>query len=58
MPFDLDYDYWIDDADFDLDFHVREIALAPPGTPEQLSDQVARTSPARWIARGRCGRST
>ena len=27
VPFDLDYDYWIDDADFDLDFHVRELAL-------------------------------
>ena len=24
VPFDLDYDYWIDDAEFDLDFHVRE----------------------------------
>ncbi|HWF55672.1 MAG TPA: wax ester/triacylglycerol synthase family O-acyltransferase [Solirubrobacteraceae bacterium] len=42
VPFDLDYDYWIDDPDFDLDFHVREIALAPPGTPDQLSEQVAR----------------
>jgi WS/DGAT/MGAT family acyltransferase len=42
VPFDLDYDYWIDDADFDLDFHVRELALPPEGTDEQLADQVAR----------------
>jgi diacylglycerol O-acyltransferase len=42
VPFGLDYPYWIDDSDFDLDFHVREIALVAPGTNEQLSDQVAR----------------
>src|SRR5579875_752204 len=42
VPFDLDYDYWVDDPDFDLEFHVREIALAPPGTDEQLGEQVAR----------------
>ena len=35
MPFGLDYPYWIDDPDFDLDFHVRELALPAPGTDEQ-----------------------
>ena len=42
VPFDLDYDYWVDDADFDLDFHVRELALPPGGTELKLSEQVAR----------------
>jgi diacylglycerol O-acyltransferase len=42
VPFNLDYGYWVDDPDFDLEFHVREIALAPPGTDAQLSEQVAR----------------
>jgi WS/DGAT/MGAT family acyltransferase len=42
VPFQLDYDYWVDDSDFDLDFHVRELALAPPGTDAQLAEQVAR----------------
>jgi WS/DGAT/MGAT family acyltransferase len=42
VPFGLDYPYWIDDPDFDLDFHVRELALAAPGTDEQLGEQVAR----------------
>jgi WS/DGAT/MGAT family acyltransferase len=42
VPFDLDYDYWIDDADFDLDFHVRELALPPGGTELKLAEQVAR----------------
>jgi WS/DGAT/MGAT family acyltransferase len=42
VPFGLDYPYWIDDPDFDLDFHVRELALPPPGNDRQLSEQVAR----------------
>jgi WS/DGAT/MGAT family acyltransferase len=42
VPFGLDYPYWIDDADFDLDFHVRELALPSPGNDEQLAEQVAR----------------
>ena len=42
VPFNLDHPYWIDDPDFDLDFHIRHIGIAPPGTMEQLGEQVAR----------------
>jgi diacylglycerol O-acyltransferase / wax synthase len=42
VPLGLDYPYWIDDVDFDLDFHVRELALPAPGSNEQLAEQVAR----------------
>ena len=42
VPFGLDHPYWVDDPHFDLDYHVREIGLAPPGTADQLSEQVAR----------------
>ncbi len=42
VPFGLDHPYWIDDPHFDLDFHVREIGLAPPGAADQLAEQVAR----------------
>jgi WS/DGAT/MGAT family acyltransferase len=42
VPLGLDYPYWVDDEDFDLDFHVREIALPSPGDDEQLAEQVAR----------------
>jgi WS/DGAT/MGAT family acyltransferase len=42
VPFGLDYPYWVDDAHFDLDFHVREIALPSPGDDRQLAEQVAR----------------
>jgi diacylglycerol O-acyltransferase / wax synthase len=42
VPLGLDYPYWIDDPDFDLDFHVRELALPPPGIDRQLAEQVSR----------------
>ena len=42
VPFGLDYPYWVDDPHFDLDFHVRELALSPPGNDEKLAEQVAR----------------
>ncbi|MEA2392021.1 MAG: diacylglycerol O-acyltransferase / wax synthase [Solirubrobacteraceae bacterium] len=42
VPLGLDYPYWVDDTDFDLHFHVREIALPSPGTDKQLAEQVAR----------------
>jgi WS/DGAT/MGAT family acyltransferase len=42
VPFNLDLPYWVDAPDFDLSFHVRHMGLAPPGTTEQLGDQVAR----------------
>jgi diacylglycerol O-acyltransferase len=42
VPLGLDYPYWVDDEDFDLDYHVREIALPKPGSDKQLAEQVAR----------------
>jgi diacylglycerol O-acyltransferase len=52
VPLGLDYPYWIDDPDFDLDFHVRELALPPPGTDAQLAEQVTRIT-ARPLDRTR-----
>jgi WS/DGAT/MGAT family acyltransferase len=42
VPFDLDHPYWIEDPNFDLEFHVRHIALPKPGDWRQLCIQVAR----------------
>jgi WS/DGAT/MGAT family acyltransferase len=42
VPFGLDLPYWIESPNFDLDFHVRHIAVPSPGNREQLSDLVAR----------------
>ncbi len=42
VPLGLGRPYWIDDPDFDIEFHLREVALPSPGTREQLGEQVAR----------------
>jgi WS/DGAT/MGAT family acyltransferase len=42
VPFHLDFPYWLEDPDFDLDFHLRELALPAPGTDDKLAEQVAR----------------
>jgi diacylglycerol O-acyltransferase len=38
----LQQPYWIEDPDFDIEFHVRELALPAPGDDRQLADQAAR----------------
>ncbi len=42
VPFGIDHPYWIEDPDFDLDFHLRHIAVPAPGSQRQLADLVAR----------------
>jgi WS/DGAT/MGAT family acyltransferase len=42
VPFGLDRPYWVEDPDFDLDFHIRESAVPPPGNKRQLAETVAR----------------
>ncbi|MEM8903767.1 MAG: wax ester/triacylglycerol synthase family O-acyltransferase [Actinomycetota bacterium] len=42
VPFGLDHPYWIEDPDFDVDYHVRHIAVPAPGEREQVGELVAR----------------
>jgi diacylglycerol O-acyltransferase / wax synthase len=42
VPLGLDHPYWVEDPDFDLDFHVRESAVPPPGDDRQLAETLAR----------------
>jgi WS/DGAT/MGAT family acyltransferase len=42
VPLHLDHPYWVADPDFDLEFHVRHIALPAPGDWRQLCILVAR----------------
>ncbi len=42
VPFDLDHPYWIDDPNFDLEYHVRHVALPKPGDWRQLCIQTSR----------------
>ncbi len=42
VPFGFDQPYWIEDPDFDIEFHVRELALPAPGDDHQLATAAAR----------------
>lgn len=42
VPLGLDQPYWVDDDLFDIEYHVREVALPHPGSAAQLAEQVAR----------------
>lgn len=52
VPLGLGRPYWVDDPHFDIEFHLRELALPAPGTDEQLGEQVARIH-ARQLDRTR-----
>ena len=42
LPGSLHMPYWVDDPNFDLEYHVRHIALPQPGDWRQLCIQIAR----------------
>jgi diacylglycerol O-acyltransferase / wax synthase len=42
VPFGLDYPYWVDDPDFDLEYHWRQTAIPQPGRREQVEQVISR----------------
>ena len=42
LPLNLGHPVWVDDADFDLSYHVRRAALPKPGDDAQLREYAAR----------------
>src|SRR4051794_40387667 len=52
VPLGLDQPYWIEDPGFNIEYHVREIALPAPGDDRQLAEQAARLH-ARPLDRNR-----
>jgi diacylglycerol O-acyltransferase len=52
VPFQLHHPVWVEDPDFDLDYHVRRIAAPAPGGPEELAE-VAGEIASRQLDRGR-----
>ncbi len=42
VPLDLDYPYWIEDENFDIEYHVRHSALPKPGDWRQFCIQASR----------------
>jgi diacylglycerol O-acyltransferase len=51
-PFGIGPFFWVDDPDFDIEFHLREVGLPSPGDDMQLGEQVARIH-ARPLDRNR-----
>jgi diacylglycerol O-acyltransferase len=61
-PFETGRPLWVDDPDFNLEYHVRHAALPPPGSEEQLfllasriaSQQLDRSKPLweNWLVEG------
>jgi len=43
VPLGLDHPYWAEDPDFDLDFHIRHVAVPPPGGAAELDDMISRS---------------
>lgn len=42
VPFGIDYPYWVQDSNFDIEYHIRHIALPKPGDWRQLCILAAR----------------
>lgn len=42
VPLDLDHPYWVEDENFDLEYHVRHVALPKPGDWRQLCILASR----------------
>jgi diacylglycerol O-acyltransferase len=52
VPYGIDLPYWVDDPGLDLTYHIRDTAVAAPGTDEQVAELVSRLS-ARHLDRNR-----
>lgn len=41
VPLSIDFPYWVDDPNFDIDLHINHIALPKPGSWQQLRDTAS-----------------
>jgi WS/DGAT/MGAT family acyltransferase len=41
VPFGLHHPVWIEDPDFDLDYHVRRVAVPAPGGPKEFGELIS-----------------
>jgi len=42
VPWSIDYPYWVDDPNFDIDLHIKHIALPKPGGWKQLRETASQ----------------
>lgn len=43
VPLSIDYPYWVDDPNFDLDLHIKHIALPKPGSWKELRAEASQS---------------
>src|SRR5207253_9738304 len=41
VPFGLHHPVWIEDPDFDIDYHVRRVAVPAPGGPREFAELIS-----------------
>ncbi len=58
VPFGLDQPYWIEDPDFDLEYHVARSPCLLPGPTQCSPSRPPGCTPGRWTGLVRCGRCT
>jgi diacylglycerol O-acyltransferase / wax synthase len=58
VPLRIDFPYWVNDSDVDLDYHVRGFALPSPGDDRASRRQWGSSYRNRSTTRARCGSST
>ena len=42
VPLNIDYPYWVEDDQFDLEYHIRHLSLPKPGDWRQFCIQIGR----------------
>ena len=53
----LSWPHWEADPEFDVRNHIRHAALPRPGSRRSCASGPPSSSPIRWTARDRCGKS-
>ena len=56
VPLGVDRPYWVEDPDFDVEFHVRHLALPKPATGRNSPRRSRASMRGRSISRDRRGR--
>jgi diacylglycerol O-acyltransferase len=56
-PGNVDFPWWIEDPDFNIDYHIRHRAVPAPGTDAQMRDLVCHIFSVPWTVHDLYGKS-
>ena len=57
VPLQLGRPVWVDDPHFQILYHIRHTAVPSPAATSSSATWPGGSSPSRWTAASRCGRS-